>query len=62
MASSQKYTRRFRKSLLERTSVLLLLATLTGIVGGGAVGLITGHTQSTATSSSSGLSSSPSHH
>lgn len=40
-----KYACIFRKSRFERTSVLLILATLTGFVGGSTVGFVTGRAQ-----------------
>lgn len=43
--SGLKYACIFRKSRFEKTSVLLLLATLTGFVGGSTVGFITGRAQ-----------------
>jgi hypothetical protein len=47
--------RSFQKSLLESAFMLVLLAILAGILGGGVVGLATAHHAPAATSSSAGL-------
>jgi hypothetical protein len=60
MSSSRKYIRKFKKSSFEKVSVLVVLAILTGVVSGGAIGLITGHSLSSSSSDVSS-SSSPKH-
>lgn len=53
MSSSKKYARTFKKSAFEKVSVLVTLAILTGVLSGGAIGLVTGHVFSSSTESSS---------
>jgi len=50
MSSSMRYMRKFRKSAFEKVSVLVALAILTGLISGGAIGLITGHALSSSSS------------
>ena len=63
MSSSRRYIQKCKKSALEKVSVLVVLALVTGVVSGGAVGLIASHAlSSSSTSSSSDISSSSSSH
>jgi hypothetical protein len=47
------YAKTFRKSSFEKVSILVLLSILTGLLTGGAVGLITGHSFSSSSMDSS---------
>jgi hypothetical protein len=53
MSSSRRYAKTFRKSSFEKVSILVLLSILTGLLTGGAVGLITGHSFSSPSMDSS---------
>lgn len=53
MSGGKKYARTFKKSAFEKVSVLVTLAILTGVLSGGAIGLVTGHAFSSASTESS---------